>query len=781
MLLRLEKLRCNSNNNNNNNNNKSIQDQTSHKGQEQQPPGLQVTSSGSFETTSSTTEDACSLDDVAAVPLAASVSSRCRGVCDDDSPESPPPAVAPASSHATSPKKRQRRALIWSDEVGQTLTTVHLFESPFINNNSSINNNNNPARSSTSYHYYYYSIRLVILLLFPPQRKFEFVQCEVVTDERLKIKDLLAQLPALATNPVLRRQRYTSLCQANGNELVNTLPWQEYHWNEGDMLWAVTQGTVPKTIRDDALELLRHKDLLKAVRKAKLTGRGALHILKSSEQWQTWEQEQQQQQQQKAKQQQQQQQDTPDAEDTTTKASQIITAPAPKTATRVPATTTTDHHTSRKPCDSMNHPEHKHHDENDSSENHHHRRHHHDHDRRENGLKMSFRHPVSAATREPADERPEPMSLGSDTADDSNHWPKQPQPAGHSRKYPSDDDESSSNENKIVYNGDDACDDDDAFESFDPFGAVIQDMNDSFVVPGFSSSSSSSSWSLVNDDVDDHRSSSPDSGASYYTSADAAMDYLLFGESKRILAMKSGDNKHGDGDDDNNNDDDNNEKNDMTSDQLDKDILGSSGETELQSNHFSEPQNVKQAPISFRTTWDKSFTQDSFAIACSAAKERRRNDHGGNNEESQTHDCRQTKDFEKFYSRVPSLDESLDTNDSIDDPPSDDSGCCDDGTLLLKASLTPSSSATVDSSSTTTKPCRRLLNAVMKRQPRDMAKRPVPLQHYSYFVHMAHRVLFPASVLRAASTMGSWRTSFAAPFSFSKSPAQSDTAGTATC
>jgi len=399
-----------------------------------------------------------------------------------------------------------------------------------------------------------------------------------------------------------------------------------------------------------------------------------------------------------------------------------------------------------------------------------------DHNLAGKGLNVSFLRsssPVRVTTLQQVDGRHEPpVSVGNDTtaagltaADGWNDFFQQQ--AGHSRKCARDGHENSNENlqhNKEVASDDD--DDDDAFEAFDPFGVVIHGMNDSFVVPG------SSSWSLVNDDADD-LSSSPDSGASHYTSADAAMDYLLFGESKRILAMKSGGNKHDDDDNDNNND--------IIRDQRDTDLLLSSGETAFPSNHFSE-QSVKQ--LSVRTTWDESFTPNSFAIACSAAKEQRMSDDGAKDEESQTHDCQHAKDFEKFYCRVPSLDESLDTNDSIDDPTSDDSGCCDDGTLLLKPSWTPSSSATTadstDSSSTTTKPRRRLLNAVMKRQPRDMAKRPVPLPHYSYFVHMAHRVLFPASVMRAASTMGSWRAGFAASFASSKASAQPDTMGAAT-
>jgi hypothetical protein len=124
------------------------------------------------------------------------------------------------------------------------------------------------------------STRVVILLLNPKERLFEFIQCEYSVDDRLTISDLLKQLPGMASIEVLAKQRYTSLCRLD-EELINMLPIQDYPVREGEILIAAGPEYRPKMVMAAACALLSQRALLRAVHKAKLSGR-ALQKLSSS-------------------------------------------------------------------------------------------------------------------------------------------------------------------------------------------------------------------------------------------------------------------------------------------------------------------------------------------------------------------------------------------------------------------------------------------------------------------------------------------------------------------
>jgi hypothetical protein len=127
------------------------------------------------------------------------------------------------------------------------------------------------------------STRVVILLLDLEHRVFEFVQCEFHTDERLVVLDVLRQLPSLASLDRLTQQRYRILCRT-GEEMINMLPIQHYNVQEGEILIASSAqgGITPRQVMMAAATLLQEKKLIRAVRKAKLSGR-ALQKLCSSE------------------------------------------------------------------------------------------------------------------------------------------------------------------------------------------------------------------------------------------------------------------------------------------------------------------------------------------------------------------------------------------------------------------------------------------------------------------------------------------------------------------
>mmetsp|Transcript_32026 Transcript_32026/g.66862 ORF Transcript_32026/g.66862 Transcript_32026/m.66862 type:complete len:706 (-) Transcript_32026:258-2375(-) len=146
----------------------------------------------------------------------------------------------------------------WADHVGQKLSVRHEIEFlPPLN------------------------VRVVILMLNPAEKIFEFVQCEFQTDERLTVVDLLSQLPFMASMDALKKQKYTSLYRGE-REMVNIISIQDYDIAEGEILVAVAAGFNPKHSVAAAAALLLQRSLLRAVQKAKLSGR-ALQKLMSSE------------------------------------------------------------------------------------------------------------------------------------------------------------------------------------------------------------------------------------------------------------------------------------------------------------------------------------------------------------------------------------------------------------------------------------------------------------------------------------------------------------------
>jgi hypothetical protein len=128
----------------------------------------------------------------------------------------------------------------------------------------------------------YISTRVVVLLLDLHERLFEFVQCEYDTDSRLTATDLLEQLPRFASFDFLARQSYHTLCRRN-QEIISTLPIQNYPIREGEILIAASVKATPAQVMDAARSLLSQKKLSRSVQKAKLSGRALQRLLSSAE------------------------------------------------------------------------------------------------------------------------------------------------------------------------------------------------------------------------------------------------------------------------------------------------------------------------------------------------------------------------------------------------------------------------------------------------------------------------------------------------------------------
>jgi hypothetical protein len=63
-----------------------------------------------------------------------------------------------------------------------------------------------------------YMLKVVLLLMDPTTRRFELLQLEFDSFKAL-VSDVLAQIPVSVTEEVLRKQTYTGICGADGNEM----------------------------------------------------------------------------------------------------------------------------------------------------------------------------------------------------------------------------------------------------------------------------------------------------------------------------------------------------------------------------------------------------------------------------------------------------------------------------------------------------------------------------------------------------------------------------------
>ena len=117
------------------------------------------------------------------------------------------------------------------------------------------------------------SKRLIILLLSPSHRKYEFICCEFplnkMGDEKrakVTVRDLLEQLPGMASHELLKRQSYVALCRRDNTELINAMPIQNYELGNFEMLWAVPKHHSSKQLAPMVKFVLSNKGLLRLLR-----------------------------------------------------------------------------------------------------------------------------------------------------------------------------------------------------------------------------------------------------------------------------------------------------------------------------------------------------------------------------------------------------------------------------------------------------------------------------------------------------------------------------------
>lgn len=169
--------------------------------------------------------------------------------------------VAPPSSpdsvlHCNDYRRRRKRiGVTWSDNDGGVLEHVRFI----------------PARELTDPSG---TKRLIILLLSPAHRKYEFICCEYKLDTtevsksrcKITVKDVLEQIPRLASHELMKKQTYVALCRRDNTELINALSIQSFELNNFEMLWAVPKHHHSKQLAPMVSCVLANKGLLKALK-----------------------------------------------------------------------------------------------------------------------------------------------------------------------------------------------------------------------------------------------------------------------------------------------------------------------------------------------------------------------------------------------------------------------------------------------------------------------------------------------------------------------------------
>jgi len=84
-------------------------------------------------------------------------------------------------------------------------------------------------------------ITIVVLVMNPLTRRFELLQLEF-NDETALVGGVLAQVRAMVSKKLLKKQSYIGLCRLDGQELINCFNMKKYDITEGEVLIAIPKG-----------------------------------------------------------------------------------------------------------------------------------------------------------------------------------------------------------------------------------------------------------------------------------------------------------------------------------------------------------------------------------------------------------------------------------------------------------------------------------------------------------------------------------------------------------
>lgn len=127
--------------------------------------------------------------------------------------------------------------------------------------------------------------RMVLLLLSPNDRKFEFLHLEYPLDDNTTVQVVIDQVPKVSANPVFQRFTFSCLARTSRNEkLENNHLIGDCKLVENELLLGIPMGYAMTQIGACAVPLLLNGDIIKAVNRAKKSGRG-LKTIKSGHEW----------------------------------------------------------------------------------------------------------------------------------------------------------------------------------------------------------------------------------------------------------------------------------------------------------------------------------------------------------------------------------------------------------------------------------------------------------------------------------------------------------------
>lgn len=162
-------------------------------------------------------------------------------------------------------KRRDQRSVRFADEEGRDMETVFQISSRHL---GACGNNDR---------------RALILLLLPQQQVFEFVGLEYSMSSRQEDKEngqnisisigkILRELPQLATDPIVSKERYVALLRADakpgcdaGSPLAASASIQSCNLCDDDVLLAVPSTGGPEVILESSKAILQNKKLLRSV------------------------------------------------------------------------------------------------------------------------------------------------------------------------------------------------------------------------------------------------------------------------------------------------------------------------------------------------------------------------------------------------------------------------------------------------------------------------------------------------------------------------------------
>jgi len=110
-------------------------------------------------------------------------------------------------------------------------------------------------------------VTIVVLVMNPQTRRFELLQLEF-NEETALVGGVLAQVRAMVSKKLLKKQSYIGLCRLDGQELINCFNMKKYDIMEGEVLIAIPKGLGGPTCVQLAQPILEYPQIKSFVKVA---------------------------------------------------------------------------------------------------------------------------------------------------------------------------------------------------------------------------------------------------------------------------------------------------------------------------------------------------------------------------------------------------------------------------------------------------------------------------------------------------------------------------------